>query len=124
MELFAGDYNLDHFIPWSFVVHDLMWNLLPSDASVNASKSNCLPPLEKYLKPMSMMQHAALRKNYASNPSDKLFEDYLIFRCSIPELIDASDDHFFSLFEQEFTPMAQTAANMGFAQWLNTPIYD
>ena len=122
-ELRVGEYDLDHFIPWSFVVHDLLWNLLPSDASINSSKSNCIPSLDRYLEPMTRMQHAALRHNYASNPSDKLFEDYMVFRCSIPELIEASDERFLGLFKNEFTPMAQTATNMGFAPWLNTPAY-
>ncbi|MBR6054595.1 MAG: HNH endonuclease [Bacteroidales bacterium] len=122
-ELRVGEYDLDHFIPWSFVVHDLLWNLLPSDSSVNSSKSNCIPSLDKYLEPMTRIQHAALRENYATNPSDKLFEDYMVFRCSIPELIDASDERFLALFRNEFTPMAQTATNMGFAPWLNNPAY-
>ena len=122
-ELSVGSYDLDHFIPWSFVVHDLLWNLLPSDASINSSKSNCIPSLDMYLEPMTRMQHAALRENYASNPSDNLFEDYLVFRCSISELIDASDERFLELFKNEFTPMVQTATNMGFAPWLNTPAY-
>ncbi len=122
-ELTVGNYDLDHFIPWSFVVHDLLWNLLPSDSSINSSKSNCIPSLDRYLEPMTKVQHAALRVNYASNPSDKLFEDYLVFRCSIQELIDAPEEQFFELFKKEFTPMAQTATNMGFAPWINTPSY-
>ncbi|MBR3386863.1 MAG: HNH endonuclease [Bacteroidales bacterium] len=123
-ELEVGSYDLDHFIPWSFVVHDLLWNLLPSDSSVNSSKSNCIPSLDKYLEPMTKLQHAALRANFSSNPSDKLFEDYLVFRCSIPELIDASDERFYGLFKNEFAPMAQTATNMGFAPWINVPAYE
>lgn len=122
-ELTVGNYDLDHFIPWSFVVHDLLWNLLPSDSSVNSSKSNCIPSLDRYLEPMTKVQQAALKVNYASNPSDKLFEDYLVFRCSIQELIDVPEERFYDLFKKEFTPMAQTATNMGFAPWINTPIY-
>lgn len=122
-ELTAGHYDLDHFIPWSFVVHDLLWNLLPSDSSVNSSKSNCIPSLDRFLEPLTRVQHDALRVNYATNPSDKLFEDYLVFRCSIPELIEASPERFFDLYKKEFTPMAQTATNMGFAPWINTPAY-
>jgi len=122
-QLTVGDYDLDHFIPWSFVVHDLLWNLLPSDSSINSSKSNCIPSLDRYLEPLAKLQHDALRENYASNPSDKLFEDYMVFRCSIPELINTSDNQFLVLFKNEFTPMAQTATNMGFAPWINTPAY-
>ena len=114
-------YDLDHFIPWSFVAHDLLWNLLPADSSINSSKSNNLPPLDVYLKPMAHLQRDALSVNYANNPSDKLLEDYLIFRCSIEELISIPEDRFIELYKKEFTPMSQTAMNMGFAMWDNRP---
>ena len=38
-------------------------------------------------------------------------------------MIDASENHFLELFKNELTPMAQTATNMGFAPWINTPVY-
>ncbi len=34
---------VDHFIPWSFVMNDELWNLMPMDSSLNSSKSNKLP---------------------------------------------------------------------------------
>ena len=37
-------YELDHFVPWSFVVHHELWNLVPADPSVNAAKQDRLPP--------------------------------------------------------------------------------
>ncbi len=43
--LHPKDYELDHFIPWNFVCHDLLWNLIPSDGSINSSKSDKLPNL-------------------------------------------------------------------------------
>lgn len=123
-ELMEGTYALDHFVPWSFVVHDLLWNLLPASQAVNSSKSNNLPLLERYLEPLSILQQSALRVNFESNPSDKSLEDYLIFHCSIQELVDAPLDRFSQLMKDEFTPMIQTAKNMGFALWTNTPIYE
>ena len=123
IEMGRKDYDLDHFIPWSFVVHDQLWNLLPAHPSVNSSKSDNIPPLDRYLSPMARLQHEALRVNYHLNQSDVLLEDYLVFRCSIPELVELPEDRFLSLFKDEFTPMAQTAANMGFAPWTNLPAY-
>ena len=123
-ELKEGAYALDHFVPWSFVVHDLLWNLLPAAKSVNSSKSNSLPSLERYLEPLSILQQSALRLNFETNPSDTLFEDYLIFRCSIQELVDAPQDRFIQLMKNEFTPMIQTAKNMGFPMWINRPVYE
>lgn len=42
------NFALDHFVPWSFVCHDQIWNLIPVEMSVNSSKGNCLPA-KKYL---------------------------------------------------------------------------
>lgn len=36
-------FHLDHFLPWSFVCHDELWNLIPADPSANSSKGNNLP---------------------------------------------------------------------------------
>lgn len=33
-------YDVDHFIPWSIVMNDELWNLMPIDSSFNSSKSN------------------------------------------------------------------------------------
>uniref|UniRef100_UPI0040483A9D HNH endonuclease domain-containing protein n=1 Tax=Mariniflexile sp. TaxID=1979402 RepID=UPI0040483A9D len=42
-KLIKGNYAVEHFIPYSFVSHDLIWNLIPADKSFNSSKSNRLP---------------------------------------------------------------------------------
>ena len=41
-------YDIDHFIPWSFVMNDELWNLMPMDSSLNSSKSNRLPKWDTY----------------------------------------------------------------------------
>ena len=38
-----GGLSIDHFIPWSFVLHDEMWNLTPTFKNINSSKSDNLP---------------------------------------------------------------------------------
>lgn len=37
-----NDYDVDHFIPWSFVMNDELWNLMPMDSAWNIKKSNKL----------------------------------------------------------------------------------
>ena len=37
------DYALDHFLPWSFVAHNRLFNLAPIAPSLNASKGSRLP---------------------------------------------------------------------------------
>ncbi|MCQ2186564.1 MAG: HNH endonuclease [Bacteroidales bacterium] len=117
-ELTKENYDLDHFIPWSFCVHDQLWNLIPASGSINSSKSNNLPSLDRYLNPLAAIQHEALKVNFSNNPNDNLLEDYLIFRCSIQELVDMDERTFASTLNKEFTPMMQTASNMGFMPWI------
>lgn len=37
-------FALDHFLPWSYVCHNQLWNLTPVTNTVNSQKSNHLPP--------------------------------------------------------------------------------
>ena len=116
-QIFAGQYDLDHFVPWSFVSHNLLWNLIPADSSINSSKSNNLPPLDIYLKPFASVQQNALKTLYAKNPNSNILEDYLIVYDSIPDLANLSESDFYNVFRKTFTPMVQIAENMGFKTW-------
>ena len=119
-ELHKKDYDLDHFIPWSFVSHNLLWNLLPADSSINSSKRNNLPMLDVYLHPFAQMHKKAIQTIYKKNPNNKIFEDYLTLYSSIPELINLSDNAFYNVFQKTFSPMVQIAENMGFKYWQNS----
>lgn len=55
----AEKFALDHFVPWSFVVHDQLWNLIPTLTAVNSKKSNRLPPADSFGL-FIRAQHAAL----------------------------------------------------------------
>lgn len=113
----VSDYDLDHFVPWSFVTHNLIWNLLPADPRANLSKSNALPQLEKYLHEFSYLQQNALQTVYRANPSNQLLEDYLMLYHSVPELISLPDTEFEVVLRNTFSPMVQIAENMGFQYW-------
>jgi hypothetical protein len=116
-EIFAKKYDLDHFVPWSFVSHNLLWNLLPADASINSSKSNNLPPLDKYLKPFAKMQQNALKTLYTKNPNNNIFEDYLTVFDSVSELVKMPQNEFCDVLGKTFTPLVQIAENSGFKIW-------
>ena len=118
-ELYKKNYDLDHFVPWSFVSHSLLWNLLPADSSINSSKSNNLPLLDEYLRPFARMHQQAIQIIYPRNPNNKLLEDYLTLHDSLPELIRLTDNDFLNVFQKTFSPMVQIAENMGFKYWQN-----
>lgn len=115
--LHKGDYALDHFIPWSFVSHDLLWNLIPSDGSINSSKSNKLPDLAYYLPKLAAMQHRSLQLMLSHDKEPKVLEDFISLNYTARELAAMDDDHFRELYERTFNPMYQIALNMGFETW-------
>lgn len=111
------DYDLDHFIPWSFVSHDLLWNLMPADSSINCSKSNKLPNLDLYLPELAKAHQAALRINLEVGKQDKLLEDYLSLGHTPQDIAMMDREHLLDCFYHTFTPMNQIALNMGFESW-------
>lgn len=116
-QIFARQYDLDHFVPWSFVSHNLLWNLIPADPSINSSKNNNLPILEVYLKPFTNIHQNALKTLYRKNPSNPILEDYLMVHDSISDLVNLSETDFYNVFRRTFSPMVQIAENMGFKIW-------
>ena len=44
-------------IPWSFVMNDELWNLMPMDASLNSSKSNRLPKWNPFFQNFAQNQY-------------------------------------------------------------------
>ena len=116
-ELHPNDYALDHFIPWSFVSHDLLWNLIPSDGSINSSKSNKLPELDFYLPKLAALQHHSLQLILNANKEPKVLEDYVSLGYTARELANMDDEHFRELYERTFNPINQIALNMGFETW-------
>ncbi|MEI6755300.1 MAG: HNH endonuclease domain-containing protein [Paludibacter sp.] len=116
-ELYKKSYDLDHFVPWSFVSHNLLWNLLPADSGINSSKSNNLPLLNEYLRPFAKMHQQAIQVIYPKNPNNKLLEDYLTLHDSLSDLVQLSDNEFLNVFQKTFSPMVQIAENMGFKYW-------
>lgn len=51
--------SIDHYLPWSFVAHDHLWNLIPTMNNINSSKSNNIPS-SQYLVKFIQLQHQGL----------------------------------------------------------------
>jgi len=111
-ELHKGQYHVEHFVPYSFVSHDQIWNLIPSDNSFNVSKSNKLPPLEKYFEPFYNMQEVAIQTYLADRPNEKLLEDYFYIGTDLRNGL--SKEKFYNVIN----PLVTIASNNGF-EFLN-----
>jgi 5-methylcytosine-specific restriction endonuclease McrA len=107
-KLIKGNYAVEHFIPYSFVSHDLIWNLIPADKSFNSSKSNKLPILEKHFDPFFALQKNAYEIVRRRTPRNKLLEDYL----TVLQTGENSIDHV--KFKEIIQPLVSIASNNGF----------
>lgn len=106
--LTINNYAVEHFIPYSFVSHDLIWNLIPADPSFNSSKGSRLPQLRRYFKPFYEVQKTAFEIVKKKKPKSKILQDYLTIY----------DEHDFELTENGFKkiiqPLISIASNNGF----------
>lgn len=116
-KLTKASYDLEHFIPWSFVAHDLQWNLLPADKSINCSKSNKLPSLDSYLPKFVEAQKKGIEIVYNVQPNNKRLEDFTQLGYSAYELATMQLSKFSEIYQRTMSPMVQIAENMGFEKW-------
>ena len=65
---------MDHFIPWSFVKDDKIWNLVISCRKCNNSKRDKLAP-ERFIKELQH-QNLMIKKNNQYDLVRKEFESY------------------------------------------------
>jgi hypothetical protein len=113
--LLKGYFSLDHFLPWRFVAHDLLWNLIPAPRSVNSAKSDCLPDFI-YFEPFVQRHYHAVQTILHSPKADRFLEDYvLLFKVSdARDFSKMSFEDFRETLQQAIAPQMQIAANMGF----------
>jgi len=116
-EMQKEQFSLDHFLPWRFVAHDLLWNIIPAPKNINSSKSDNLPDVEQYFDSFSKLQHQAVQVVSTSEKSN-LLEDYILLMksSSAKELGGISLPNFRDMLYDTIAPQIQIAANMGFSQ--------
>ena len=98
----------DHFLPWSFLGDDPIYNFVPTTRSINSSKSNSIPS-NSYLKQLSDFQYDIFR--HCENNHKKLFEAYLN-DLNIDNSIDRN--LFTRSIESFYKPLFLSAKNQGF----------
>ena len=105
-------FSIDHFLPWSFVVHDLLWNLVPVELATNSSKNDVLPELDLYLPRLAKLHFSAIA---ASKSRPKLLEDYSdCFKQDAATLLALGEGGFLTKYREVIVPQAQIAINQGF----------
>ncbi|WP_428655336.1 HNH endonuclease domain-containing protein [Runella sp.] len=104
--------SLDHFLPWSYVVHDQLWNIIPTPKNINSGKSDGLPSFEMYFESFLKIQYDAVQF-YLKKGNIRILEDYnRIFHESLNEM---SLETFRDVLTKQIVPQLQTAQNLGFS---------
>ena len=111
-----NDLSIDHFIPWSFVHHDKIWNLVPISNSVNSMKSDKLPDLKKHLDKFTQIQFETLKYYLSKNKHTKVLEDYNLLG-NIELHKNLPYELFKDTLEAAIIPLYQLAKNQGFPLW-------
>lgn len=111
-----GNLSMDHFIPWSFVLHDQMWNLVPTFKNINSQKSDNLFNYEDYIEGLAKLQYDAFCFVVDENKKDEIEEYRGILR--VPDAVafkgKGSYEEFFKRYKDGTCPIYNIAANQGF----------
>ncbi len=118
-------YDVDHFIPWSFVMNDELWNLMPMDSSLNSSKSNKLPEWDPFFIRFANNQFALYTMIHDTNhPAiHKLFEacykDNIHSIWANQELYRPGNtsEEFEHILEKNMRPVYDSARRQGYELW-------
>lgn len=121
--LTENDLSIDHFVPWSYVAHDEMWNLNPTTKSINSSKSNNLPDWNTYFEKLVRQEYQSYQMLWKYDAVHKEFD-----KCAKEHI--NNDDIRYRIYRKglEFTefageletiilPVYQSAKNCGFTNW-------
>ncbi|MCR5587693.1 MAG: HNH endonuclease [Lachnospiraceae bacterium] len=118
-------YDVDHFIPWSFVMNDELWNLMPIDKELNNNKKNKLPKWDPFFKKYAFNQYILYEFiNDESYPNIRekykaCFRDNLHSIWANQELYRAGNtqEEFYNILEKNMRPVYDSAKRQGYQVW-------
>ena len=128
-DVFTGDavvpkqYEVDHFIPWSFVMNDELWNLMPMDSSLNSVKSNRLPKWDPFFTRFAENQFLLYGYIHSKSGIRKLYEacfrDNLHSIWAWQELYRKGNtqEEFYNILEKNMQPVYESARRQGYEIW-------
>ncbi len=128
-DIFSGEelnhksYDVDHFIPWSFVMNDELWNLMPMQSGLNSVKSNKLPEWEPFFYSFAENQFVmyeqinekeGLRKLFEGCYRDNLHSIWAGRELYIP---GNSKESFCNILSKNMRPVYDSARRQGYEIW-------
>ena len=102
-DIYSGDplddaFSIDHFLPWSFVAHDLLWNLTPVSEPTNSKKGDALPSANVYLPRLSTLHREAV---LVMKSRPRMLEDYANwFMADVERISSMPEEQFFQQYRR------------------------
>ena len=121
--IIPNQYDIDHFIPWSFVMNDELWNLMPMDSSLNSAKSNRLPQWDPFFRRFSDNQYVLYQMIHEKDEIHKLYEqcwrDNLHSIWAGQELYRPGNtkEQFDAILSKNMRPVYDSARRQGYEIW-------
>ena len=118
------EYDVDHFVPWSFVMNDELWNLMPMDSSLNSVKSNKLPHWDPFFERFASNQFVMYELISQKPGLHKLFEacyrDNLHSIWAGQELYRPGNtrEAFDTILSKNMRPVYDSARRQGYEIWV------
>ncbi|MGX8701598.1 HNH endonuclease domain-containing protein [Caproiciproducens sp.] len=122
-ELNIQKFELDHFVPWSYIANDELWNLIPMEKRLNSSKSNRLPDWNIYFNSMASTQYALYRTVFAFPEVRRKFENCrrdnlnAIWAAETLYVGGNSEEQFKNILEHNLKPLYDSAYLQGYGLW-------
>lgn len=128
-DIYSGDilvrrgYEIDHFIPWSYITNDEMWNLIPVDASLNSSKRDKLPDWDRYFADFAHNQfmlnyfiyrYPKIRKAFVNCQRDNLNALWAVEELYLNGI---EKKRFVKVLEKRLKPIYDSAYTQGYGIW-------
>ncbi len=117
------NFDVDHFIPRSFVMNDELWDLLPMDSNLNSSKGKKLPSWDRYFEEYANNQFMMYEDihNYEKIKICFLecYKDNLHSTWASQELYIKGNDKtsFKGILEKNMRPIYDSAHRQGYSLW-------
>jgi hypothetical protein len=112
----GAEFEIDHFLPWTFVAHDEFWNLCPVTSAVNRDKSDKVPALDTYLPRLAALHASIIVRADLPRALAAAYSEFMGVPVRALAAVDANA--IADRYEAIVRPLAQIAVNNGFpADW-------
>lgn len=119
----SKDYDIDHFVPFSFVMNDELWNLMPMDSSLNSGKNNNLPSwdnfFDRFANNQFIMYQLIHDKDDIFSLYERCYKDNLHSIWAAQELYRKgnSKEEFCNILSKNMRPVYDSARRQGYSVW-------